>query len=93
MSIEDTIRQAVKEAIEPLERRFDELQVHNDPYPRRLTVKEAAEILRVSETRVREMANHAEGFPHTREEGRKTRIFISRDKLYQWMENNADLIS
>ncbi|QDI92007.1 helix-turn-helix domain-containing protein [Salicibibacter cibarius] len=92
MSIEETIQKAVQEAIQPLEEKLDKLTVHDDPYPRRLTVKEAAEILRVSENRVRELANYVEGFPSTRAEGEKSRIYIPRDRLYQWIENNYELI-
>ncbi|MBB6449832.1 hypothetical protein HNR44_001810 [Geomicrobium halophilum] len=93
MSIEETIQKAVQEAIQPLEEKLDKLTVQDDPYPRRLTVKEAAEILRVSENRVRELANYVEGFPATRAEGEKSRIYISRDRLYEWIENNHELIS
>ncbi|MBM7634032.1 helix-turn-helix domain-containing protein [Geomicrobium sediminis] len=95
MSFEDTLRKVVEEVvgeeIRSLEQRLAERQV-NDPYPRVLTIKEAAEIMRVSEQRMRDIANHVVGFPAIREEGKNTRIKIPKEKFYQWLDN-TELIS
>ena len=55
--------------------------------PLTLNAREAAEVLRISKSKVYELA-HSESFPAIRI---GKRVVIPRDKLIQWMNNQAEV--
>ena len=55
--------------------------------PLTLNVREAAEVLRISKSKVYELAQ-SESFPAIRI---GKRVVIPRDKLIQWMNNQAEV--
>ena len=60
---------------------------HIEDLPLTLNAREAAEVLRISKSKVYELA-HGESFPAIRI---GKRVVIPRDKLIQWMNNQAEV--
>ena len=57
-----------------------------DELPMTLNAREAAAVLRISKSKVYELA-HTESFPAVRI---GNRVVIPRDKLIEWMNNQAE---
>lgn len=82
--IEALFSDALREALEAVLKKAAE-QVRPEPGPIGLGIPEAAELLGVTETCMRELC-HRHDFPAVKVSGK---YLISRDGLYEWLERKT----
>ncbi|SFM44203.1 hypothetical protein [Salibacterium qingdaonense] len=88
MTIEDTIKQAVEEAIQPLAQRIDRLEKGDSNLPVLLTKQELKEVLGIGNTKASELLNRPD-FPVIREFGNPK---VPRDQLLKWIDEHTEWV-
>lgn len=89
MSIEDMLRQIIREELKLIHHQVEEIRniVLSNHYPPSLTVNEAAQIAKVGKRRIYEWANHPD-FPKI-QESERGKIVIPTKPFLKWLEEYA----